>query len=211
MDEGRHILICGDVGVGKSTLIRRLLEYSRRPLYGFVTKRSAVPDRDGLFSVRIRPAAQSGDEWDSGPKNLVGATDRARCFRYPEVFDGLGADLLRAPARGLILMDELGFLESGAERFCSGVLRTLDGDIPVLAAMKSRDTDFLRAVRDHPNGALFRITKENRDALFPLLLPRILRWNGELTRRTTGPEGAGAGPMYRAFPTAGGSPPERDV
>ena len=35
----RHLLICGERGVGKSTLIRRLLEHSTREVGGFVTKR----------------------------------------------------------------------------------------------------------------------------------------------------------------------------
>ena len=35
----RHLLICGERGVGKSTLIRRLLKHSTREVGGFVTKR----------------------------------------------------------------------------------------------------------------------------------------------------------------------------
>ena len=35
----KHILICGERGVGKSTLIRRLLAESTLPVGGFVTRR----------------------------------------------------------------------------------------------------------------------------------------------------------------------------
>ena len=45
MTEKRHILICGERGVGKSTLIEKLLAASSRPRYGFVTTmRPAGPD-----------------------------------------------------------------------------------------------------------------------------------------------------------------------
>ena len=45
MAEKIHILICGERGVGKSTLIERLLRACSRPRYGFVTKmRPAGPD-----------------------------------------------------------------------------------------------------------------------------------------------------------------------
>ena len=54
---------------------------------------------------------------------------------WPEVFDGLGVELLRAQPGSLILMDELGFLEQDAAAFRREVLRCLDGSIPVLAVI----------------------------------------------------------------------------
>ena len=42
----RHLLICGERGVGKSTLIRRLLEHSTLEVGGFVTKRLPVADEN---------------------------------------------------------------------------------------------------------------------------------------------------------------------
>ena len=74
-------------------------------------------------------------------------------------------------------MDELGFMEAKAEAFTRAVLETLDGDIPVIAAVKARfDIPFLDAVRAHPKGKLSMITKENRDQLYEELLPVIQRW-----------------------------------
>ena len=75
------------------------------------------------------------------------------------------------------LMDELGFLENDARVFQSTVLRALDSETPVLAAVKPKDTPFLRAVRGHENAELVFIDEQNRDALLEKLLPHILRWN----------------------------------
>jgi len=50
----------------------------------------------------------------------------------------------------------------------------------VLAAVKPKNTPFLRAVREHENAELVFIDERNRDTLFLQLLPRILRWNEEL-------------------------------
>lgn len=61
--------------------------------------------------------------------------------------------------------------------FQSAVLCALDGDTPVLAAVKPKDTPFLRAVRGHENAELVFIDEQNRDALLEKLLPHILRWN----------------------------------
>ena len=54
------------------------------------------------------------------------------------------------------------------------VLEALTGDIPVIAAVKSRtDILFLNAVRSAPRAEVFPITPENRDELFEKLLPRV--------------------------------------
>ena len=136
----RHLLICGERGVGKpprkligligpdgvgkSTLIRRLLEHSTREVGGFVTKRLPVADENGFFPIYLYPASQSEGERRNETANLVGTCDSRSSIRHPEVFDGLGAQLIKsAPSGGIILMDELGFLENDARVFQSTVLR----------------------------------------------------------------------------------------
>lgn len=174
----RHLLICGERGVGKSTLIRRLLEHSTREVGGFVTKRLPVADENGFFPIYLYPASQKEDERHNEAANLVGTCDSRSSIRHPEAFDGLGAQLIKsAPSGGIILMDELGFLENDARVFQSAVLCALDGDTPVLAAVKPKDTPFLRAVRGHENAELVFIDEQDRDALLEKLLPHILRWN----------------------------------
>lgn len=176
----RHLLICGERGVGKSTLIRRLLAENWREVGGFVTKRLTKADENGFFPIYLYPAQQREEERRNERANLVGICDSRSSVRHPEVFDGLGVRLIEsAPRDGLILMDELGFLENDAKAFQDAVLRALDGDTPVLAAVKPKDTPFLRAVRGHRNAALIFIDEANRNALFAQLLPHVLRWNEE--------------------------------
>ena len=172
----RHLLICGERGVGKSTLIRRLLEHSTREVGGFVTKRLPVADENGFFPIYLYPTSQSEGERRNETANLVGTCDSRSSIR--QVFDTLGAQLIEsAPKGGIILMDELGFLENDAMAFQSAGLCALDGETPVLAAVKPKDTPFLRAVRGHENAELVFIDEQNRDALLEKLLPHILRWN----------------------------------
>ena len=162
----KHILICGERGVGKSTLIRRLLAESTLPVGGFVTRRLPQADGDGMFPVYLHAAALPPEERPYDPEHLVGTCDSRRSVRYLEAFDRLG-------------MDELGFLENDAHRFQAAVLAALDGSTPVLAAVKPKDTDFLRRVRQHPHGEVFNITPESREALYQHLRSRILQWNKE--------------------------------
>ena len=77
----------------------------------------------------------------------------------------------------MIVMDELGFLESEAKAFRAAVLGVLDGEVPVLAAVKDRmDVPFLHQVCAHPRAEVVPIDTQNRDALFHRLLPIVKSW-----------------------------------
>ena len=171
----QHIVLWGQRGVGKSTLARRLLEDWTGPIRGFVT-RSSPPDADGFRSIYLHAAD------DPAPMeqacNRIGRTNRTEHTMWPEVFDGLGVELLRAQPGSLILMDELGFLEQDAADFRREVLRCLDGSIPVLAVIKHKThIPFLQEIRKHPRVQLYQVTEENRDALPAQLSPLIRNWN----------------------------------
>ena len=155
------ILICGPRGVGKSTLIRRLTALYPGPVSGFVTKRETVADGEGLFPIYIHPAACPEARRQYGPENLIGRCDSRRSVRCTPAFDDWGPRLLEGP--GLLLMDELGFLERDAHRFQEAVLAALKGDQPVLAAVKNRNDLFLQAVRGVPGVRVLYITRENRE------------------------------------------------
>ena len=171
----RHIILWGERGVGKSTLARRLLEEWKGPVCGFVT-RSSPPDADGFRSIYLYAADDPAPE--ERTCNRVGRTNRTEHTMWPEVFDQLGVELLRAQPGSLILMDELGFLEQDAADFRRQVLRCLDGSIPVLAVIKHKThIPFLQEIRSHPRVQLYQVTEENRDDLPTELSPLIRNWN----------------------------------
>lgn len=162
---GMHSLIVSAPGVGKSTLIRRVLQELNRPVFGFLTRK----EKDTWDPVLGNPIYIYPAE---GPfvrteENLVGHCKDRRPVVYKEAFDRFAPRLWEAVPRGaVILMDEIGFMEATSEAFCSGIFRLLDGDIPVLAAVKDKDTPFLQAVRNHPKTTCYHLTPENREALF---------------------------------------------
>lgn len=171
----QHIVLWGQRGVGKSTLARRLLEDWKGPVRGFVT-RSSLPDADGFRSIYLHAADDPTPV--EQPCHRIGRTNRTEHTMWPEVFDGLGVELLRAEPGSLILMDELGFLEQDAADFRRQVLRCLDGSIPVLAVIKHKThIPFLQEIRSHPRVQLYQVTEENRDELPAVLSPLIRNWN----------------------------------
>jgi len=168
----RHILIVGERHVGKSTLIRKLLAQTSRSVCGFITK-SLPADETGFHPIYIHPAAQPEADRVYTPENLIGTCDTKIHNINQSAFDTFGVEYLSGlPEDGIVVMDELGFMEASSEAFTSRVLEVLDGEIPVLAAVTTRtDIDFLNTVRAHPNALVFTLTEENRNILFDMLLP----------------------------------------
>ncbi len=177
MKKQKHILICGRRQVGKTTMVTRLMRELTVPVYGFQTVKAAT-DPDGTHHICMYPAGLV--DGHISPENHIGDCNMHVLSLQPRVFDELGVSLLRAARPGgVIVMDELGFMEAGSETFCGEVLKVLDGDIPVLATVKDTDRGamFLDRVRQHPNAELYMLTRENYDEVLSELLPKVRSWN----------------------------------
>ncbi len=164
----RHILIVGRNGVGKSTLIRALLEMIPAPITGVITKKEA-PQPDGFCPVYIH---SYGTPKRYGIENRIGLCRQGNSIAFPEAFDRFAASAA-FPKNGVVVFDELGFLESCAPRFTEAVLKVLDAAPLVIAAVRDKETPFLDAVRSHPRADVYRIDPENRDRLRETLLSEM--------------------------------------
>ena len=141
-----HLFLTGRKGVGKSTLLRAVLEGKR--LGGFFTRRIT-----GIFE---RPSIPPP------PENLVCLCGERRT----DLFDRLGpAALADAADCDVIVMDELGPSEAAALEFQKAVLAALDGDKPVYGVLQQADSEFLGRVAAHPRVRVVTVTEENRDRL----------------------------------------------
>lgn len=173
----RHIIICGERQVGKSTLISKLQSDLTVPVYGVITKVMRKRE-DGFHEIYMfRPDDR---ERRLSEANHLADTDSITRKVSPALFETMGVELIsEARTGGVIILDELGFMEASAPQFCQTVLSAFDGDIPVLAAVKRgfENVEFLNKIKAHPKADLFMIDEQNRDELYEELLPRILEWN----------------------------------
>lgn len=160
-----HAFIVASPGVGKSTLISRVLEALGRPRFGYLTRKEKDEWDEALgHPIYIYPAGQTPKR---ASDNLVGYCKDRRPTVYPEAFDRFASHLRKPiPEGAVILMDEIGFMEASSRAFCDEIFRLLDGNIPVIAAVKDKDTEFLKKVRSHPKAKCFYLTSENREELF---------------------------------------------
>ena len=176
-----HILLWGRRRSGRSALIRRLLREVSAPVFGYETLTLRTRP-DGYHQIYLFPyGAENPEPREENHAADCNGSDRAV---YPQVFNGLGVELLRRQVPGILVMDEIGFLESGAEDFCRAVLDRLEGDTPVLAAVRAgMDTDFLRRVRGHEKARCLEMVPERFAEYEALLRPLVREWNDSLMRK----------------------------
>lgn len=164
-----HALIVGDRGVGKSTLIRRVLKELNRPVFGFETKKEEALE-DPLRGCPIY-IYDAGKLHCQTAENFIGYHRETDFGTFTAAFDRYAPKLLATvPEDAVVELDEIGFLEANSEAFCQAVLHLLDGDRPVIAAVKNREIPFLNRIRKHSNARCFAITPENRDTLYEEVL-----------------------------------------
>lgn len=163
-----HLFLTGEKGVGKSTLVRKLLAGYTGSLGGFYTRKIVEAGSGGaVYLLRAdRPEAP-------GPENLLFRCGEPAGAAAAARFDRLGCAALAAKA-DLLVMDELGPHETNALAFCRAVFRALEGDIPILGVLQRADAPFLAQISAHPRVRLVEVTEENRDHLSRTLrLPEI--------------------------------------
>ena len=173
----KPILICGKRNSGKSELFEKLIKELRIPLYGFVTSITST-DSEGrhyihMFDINDKVRVPSED-------NLITICKRTERDIRLDTFNGLGVRLIRsARPGGVLVMDELGFIETRAADFCREVFNAFEGPVPVIATVREKgpETGFLEKVQAYPGARLYMITEDNRDELYEELLPMIRELN----------------------------------
>ncbi len=172
-----HIILIGPRAIGKTTLTQKLKAESTLPIYGFVT-RSIETGVDGELGVYMFPAALPTDQQIPSEFNRVGMRSPSGPIAFPEVFENLGVSLLEdAKDDGIILMDELGFMEERAVYFQEKVLEILQSDAHVIAVIKDRrDIPFLERIRGCGNAEIYEVTEETREELYRGLATIVHAW-----------------------------------
>lgn len=169
----KHIFLTGQIQIGKSTIIRKTLSLLNMKYGGFCTyfgPDRAEPDRCLYMNDASQP--QSYEEHNVIARFQIDYPPEV----YTERFDNLGAcfiDEARKKAQ-LIIMDECGDLERGADVFQKEILNTIKGEIPILGVIKLSSSGWVDEIRQHPKVKIIAVDENNREIL-PRLLLRIIK------------------------------------
>ena len=125
-----NLFLTGKKGVGKSTIIKNIIEKINYPLGGYITKKE-IEDHIKTFSIR---SLYDDEIYPIAKVNI-------KTFEK-EIF----VDNFKGPIplildkslknRNLIILDELGFMENDIENFTSKVYEILDSTKTVFGVLK---------------------------------------------------------------------------
>ena len=160
----KHLFLTGPKQIGKSTVLRKLLQDREGKIGGFRTVRILLEDGASIHMV-----APSESEYTD--ENRIFSRRKGILHIDPADFDRIGCNLLADSHNcDLILMDELGPSEANSEQFRQAVWNVLDGAVPVYGVLQVADSDFLDAVAARPDVEVITISEENRNSMPDLLL-----------------------------------------
>lgn len=162
-DSPKNILITGTPGVGKTTLLKKILTQLRHlSMAGFYTEEiRAEGVRVGFELVDLK-----------GHRRVLSHVRIKSPFRVGkygvdvEGFDGFldTVDFLN-PQVDLILIDEIGKMECSSAKFASLMRKILESETRVIATIARKGTGLISEIKDRTDIHLYELKLENRDLL----------------------------------------------
>lgn len=176
MKAKKNVLITGRPGVGKTTLIRRVLGALAVDAGGFYTHE--IRERGARVGFAITDLR--------GASGILAHVDRRGGYRVgkygvnSEDLERIGIPAVReAVLRSrLVVMDEIGRMELCSRAFQDAVLEALGSPVPVLGTIQDRKNSFLDAVRARDDVEIVRVDEANRDRLVEDLVERVRALTG---------------------------------
>ncbi len=164
-----RLAITGEPGVGKSTLVQRVLARTKLRYGGILTKEVRVSGRRTgfeLIDLHDGRRAPLADEKGQGP----------RLGRYHvniHNLEEIGVRALKSALEAdLIVVDEVGPMELLSERFAETVYEAIASGKSMLVVLHKRSNHPL-AKHIRESFTLLEVSKENRDALVEYVLREI--------------------------------------
>jgi nucleoside-triphosphatase len=167
----KNILITGLPGVGKTTLIKNIVEALKdlRPVGFYTAEMREGGRRTGFELISL-----------DGRKGLLSHTDiqSPHCVgKYKVDVKGfeafLGSIPFHNPSTRLIVIDEIGKMECFSEQFKNLLKEILDSEKWVIATIALKRSGMIEGIKKRKDVKLFEITQRNRDSLLSDILTEV--------------------------------------
>ena len=163
LSEKKNLLLTGVPGVGKTTLVRRIVD--------------GIKDKNclGFYTAEIRESGgRKGFELVSlkGEKSVlshVNINSPHRVGKYGVDIDGFDIFLDKIdffnPATDLIVIDEIGKMECFSPKFVRCINTVLSSETRIVATIALKGGGLIQRIKAREDCVLFEVTRSNRNRL----------------------------------------------
>lgn len=155
-----NIFITGERGIGKSTLLNKVIKNVDCSIGGFIQEK-IFNNKRTVFNVNSL--------YNLKDSYTIGIYDKEKEVLDSDmrVFNTISEEILLKSLDNseLIILDELGFMEEKAPLFKDTVFKILNSDTTVLGVLKECDTNFIKQIKMRKDVQVIRINENNRDSI----------------------------------------------
>jgi len=162
------ILLTGQPGIGKSTIVKKIAELITSKSGGFYTREVRKGKRRIGFEIVTL----------EGETDLLATKESSINFPQQVLFEsyrinldaietvGIPALLKAMADNKIVVVDEIGPMEIFSAQFCDTILKILDDQTTaVVGTIVQRPYNFANEVKAHPRVTMKSVTLDNRDGL----------------------------------------------
>lgn len=179
-----NIFLTGEIQVGKTTLLNNIIKRLNYSVGGFQTCRNIYNDNGNIKrEFFIKSLINNNHKYKIA--TITSFEDRFNVEPYTSAFETIANTIIRESIKkcDVIVLDELGFLESNAFDFQSSVFEALNSYKLTIGVIKPRSIPFLDKIRNRDDVHIFEVTKENRNKILNDILNVMKKYNFEVIKK----------------------------
>lgn len=171
-----NIFLTGRTGIGKSTIMKNVLDRIKGSIGGFIV----FPSYEGN-----KPNYEIVSLYDGEYGNYIG-TIKNKDNRAQYSFDLKGKNILEESLkyRDILYLDEIGIIENSCYEFQKEVHKVLDSKKTILGVIKKERSPFIDSITKREDIIIIEVTEENRDSLEEVII-EILKKSGIVERKSS--------------------------
>ncbi|MGB9721187.1 MAG: NTPase [bacterium] len=172
MSEIKNILLTGLPGVGKTTIIRKIVEKLKDKCAGFYTEEV----REHNKRIGFKLITLNGRSCIMAHKNMESYYRVGKYGVNIECIEETGVKAIKnAIAQNkIIIIDEIGKMELFSEEFKKAVIDALNSKCPVLATILYLTNSFCDKIKKREDVKVFEVTHSNRNQLVQQIIEIML-------------------------------------
>lgn len=167
----KNILITGYPGVGKTTLVNKIIKQLSCSIGGFYTHEMLENGRRTGFYIT---------DFDGNQMVMASESSNSK-YRVNKYGVNIGAfEKIGIPAMeramknaDLIVIDEIGRMEIFSSEFCDMLRIVFDSEKPLLATIKKIDCELTKELKQRKDVIIFEVTANNRDSISDEITKKI--------------------------------------